>query len=271
MGDALAGAEENEQIVVTGIDGRFSAQVPPGHATLFLYEPPPGYWIPTNQKFTESVVFGQNQPLVDREYHVRKGTIWNLRFTRGAEGPPHVGSVFGSIRSGFFWAAADNDGQARLTLPSEGGKVTLRVREDTPMGPPTTGFLTLDLEWEPNFRPDEVEEVVRLDGNDRRFRLTDADANSATLQGPDSIQPVKENGRLMIRVALPGRRAGCFGDRRASRRRGWTTDSGCRTSSSRWAMAGPCHRIIFSIRRRQMLRATIGCGKYPAQRSLANL
>ena len=207
LGDAVGGAVDNELMVVTGVDGRFAAAVPPGNATFGLYELPPGYWIPANPKVTESIAFGQNQPLVDREYRARKGTVWNFRFTRGLEGLPDDGYVVGSNRSGFFLAAADNDGRARLTLPAEGDKVSLRVQEDTPMAPPTTGFLALDLEWDPNFRPDEVEEIVRLEGNNGRSRLTDADANSATLQGPDSIQPVKENGRLMIRVALPGRSA----------------------------------------------------------------
>ena len=207
LGDAAADALESPQLVVTGRDGRFSSEMAPGNAIFLLSEPPPGFWIPSNQKMTESIVFGPNQPLVDREFHVRKGTIWNFRFTRGVEGLPHSGYVVGSNRSGGFLAAADDDGRARLTLPVEGGKVTLRVQEDTPLAPPTTGFLTLDLEWGPNFRPDELEDVVRLDGNDRRFRLTDADANSATLQGPDSIEPVKENGGLVIRVVLPDRRA----------------------------------------------------------------
>ena len=143
LGYAAADALENPQLVVTGSDGRFSAEMAPGNAIVFLSEPPPGYWIPTNQKSAESIVFGPNQPLVEREFHVRKGTIWNLRFTRGVEGLPHLGYVVGSNRSGVFLAAADNDGRARLTLPVEGGKVTLRVQEDTPLAPPTTGFLTL--------------------------------------------------------------------------------------------------------------------------------
>ena len=223
-----------------------------GNAILLLSEPPPGYWIPTNQKLTESIVFGPNQPLVDREFHVRKGTIWNVRFTRGAEGLPHLGYVVGSNRSGVFLAAADNDGRARLTLPLEGGKVTLRVQEDTPLAPPTTGFLTLDLEWEPNFRPDELEDVVRLDGNDRGFRLTDADANSATLQGPDLIEPVKENGGLVIRVVLPHRRA-----EDVSSITGQVVDADgrpvpARVLSSQWAEADPRHRTSFGIGRRPM-------------------
>ncbi len=205
LGDAGGGAVRNERVVVTGVDGRFSVELVPGNARLFLNEPPAGYWVPTNQKFMESFVFGPDQPLIDREYHVRKGAIWNLRFTHGAEGIPHLGSIVGSNATGLFSARADDEGRAGLTLPVEGGKVTLRVQEGEPLAPLNTGFLTLNLDWDPNFRPDELEEVIRLDGNDRRFRLIDADAKSATLQGPDSIEPVKENGRLMIRVALPGR------------------------------------------------------------------
>jgi RNA polymerase sigma factor (sigma-70 family) len=208
LGDAGSGAVQNDQVAFTGVDGRFAVElVEPGNARLLFIEPPAGYWVPTNQKFMESFVLGPDQPLIDREYHVRKGTIWSLRLTRGAEALPLGGFITGSNPIGAFSARADNEGLVRLTLPTEGGKVTLRVQEGELLAPTNTGFLTLNLEWDPNFRPGELEEVVRLDGNDRRFRLTDADANSATLQGPDSIEPVKENGRLVIRVALPGRSA----------------------------------------------------------------
>ena len=207
LGDAGLSAVPNEQVVATGVDGRFAVELPPGNARVFFIEPPVGYWVPTDQKFMELLVFRPEQPLIDREYHVRKGTVWSLRFTRGAEALPHGGFVIGSNPTGLFSARADDEGRARLTLPVEGGKAKLQVREGEPLAPANTGFLTLDLEWDPDFRPDELEEVVRLDGNDRRFRLTDAGAKSATLQGPDSIEPVKENGRLVIRVALPGRGA----------------------------------------------------------------
>jgi RNA polymerase sigma factor (sigma-70 family) len=207
LGDVQGGAAQNERVGVTGVDGRFAVELLPGNARLFLNEPPAGYWVPTNQKFRESVVLGPDQPLIDREYHVRKGTVWSLRFTRGAEALPHAGYIYGSNPTGLFSAHADNEGRARLTLPAEGGKVALLVLEGDPLAPTHTGFLMLNLEWDPDFRPDELEEVVRLDGNDRRFRLTDADAKMATLQGPDSIEPVKENGRLILRVTLPGRSA----------------------------------------------------------------
>ena len=124
LGDVGGGAAQNEQVVVTGVDGRFSVELASRNARLFLNEPPPGFWIPSNQKMTESIVFGPNQPLIDREYHVRNGAIWNLRFTRGAEGLPHMGSIVGSNSTGLFSARADNEGRAGLTLPVEGGKVT---------------------------------------------------------------------------------------------------------------------------------------------------
>jgi RNA polymerase sigma factor (sigma-70 family) len=207
LGDPGGGAAADEKAAVTSADGRFSVQLPAGNARVIFSGPPEGYWVPTNQKFMESIVFGPDQPLIEREYHVRKGTIWNIRFTRGAEAPARGVWIVGSNEAGAFSARADNQGQARLTLPAEGGKVTLRVREGDPSAQVNTGFLTFDLDWEPNFHPDELEEVVRVDGNDRTFRLTDADAKSSTIQGPDSIVPVKEHGRLLIRVALPARSA----------------------------------------------------------------
>jgi RNA polymerase sigma factor (sigma-70 family) len=207
LGDAQGGAAQNERVGVTGVDGRFAVELVPGNARLFLNEPPAGYWVPTNQKFMESFVVGPDQPLIDRVFHVRKGTVWSLRFTRGAEALPHAGFIVGSNPTGLFSAHADNEGRARLTLPAEGGKVALRVLEVDPLAATDTGFLMLNLEWDPDFRPDELEEVVRLGGNDHRFRLTDADAKTATLQGPDSIEPVKENGRLVLRITLPGRSA----------------------------------------------------------------
>ena len=93
-----------------------------------------------------------------------------------------------------------------------------------------SGFLTLDLEWDPNFRPDELEQVVRYDGNDRRFRLIDADAKSATLQGPDSIGAgEREPAGSVIRV-LPGRKRRMF--RRSPGRSSTRTDDRFRAHMS---------------------------------------
>ena len=99
-----------------------------------------------------------------------------------------------------------------LTLPTEGGTVSLRLAETSPLPAQLlTGFISVNLEWEAGFRPDELEAISRLEGNDRRFRLIDADARSATLRRPAPIEPVKEDGKLVIRVMIPYREFRDFG------------------------------------------------------------
>ena len=57
-------------------------------------------------------MFGPNQPLVEREYHVRKGTIWNFRFTRGVEALSRIGIRRWLEPFRVLLADADNHGQS---------------------------------------------------------------------------------------------------------------------------------------------------------------
>ena len=104
-------------------------------------------------------------------------------------------------------AQADDHGRAHLTLPTEGGRVELGIRERSPLASSEidTGILRLRLRWEPGFRPDQSAEVSRPEGNERRFRLMDDDGNSAVLDAPELIEPIKEHGRLLLRVTVPHR------------------------------------------------------------------
>ena len=151
------------------------------------------------------VVVGPGQPVINREFRVRRGTIWNFQFSRGAiRGRFPVSCPASTLRN--HSEQADDRGRAQLTLPTEGRKVTLGVRESSPESTELhTGLLNVNLEWEPNFQPDELDEISLMAGNVRRFRLVDTDAKSAILQAPDSIEPIKENGKLVIRVAAPSR------------------------------------------------------------------
>jgi hypothetical protein len=115
--------------------------------------------------------------------------------------------------AGPFVARADDRGRARLTLPTEGGQVDLGIREADPLESREmpTGLLPLRLDWAAGFRPDELVEIALLDGNDRRFRFIDADARSAVLHAPETIQAVKKDGRLVIMVTVPFRDPKDFG------------------------------------------------------------
>ena len=66
-----------------------------------------------------------------------------------------------------------------------------------------TGTRGLTVEAAPRFQPDRLKDVSPLKGGDRRFRLTDVEGRSATIQAPMPIEPVSEEGRLAIRVGSP--------------------------------------------------------------------
>ena len=101
----------------------------------------------------------------------------------------------------------------RLTLPTEGRRgLRLSLYESAPERfRACEGALEISLEWEPGFRPDELEAIGRLDGDGRRFRLVDAGSRSATIRVPDSVEPIDEDGRLVVRVAMPERSLGDLG------------------------------------------------------------
>ena len=206
LGEIFGGPPPNEKIAETGADGRFTVDLPAGNARIWLRDPPAGYLVSNIREAVVDVVVGPGQPVINREFRVRRGTIWNFQFSRGADPRPFPGFVSGINSPEPFRAQADDRGRAQLTLPTEGRKVTLGVRESSPESTELhTGLLNVNLEWEPNFQPDELDEISLMAGNDRRFRLVDTDAKSAILQAPDSIEPIKENGKLVIRVAAPSR------------------------------------------------------------------
>ena len=84
---------------------------------------------------------------------VRRGVVWTFRLTRGAARKPvRGGSVGGSRQKEYFVAEADEAGLARLTLPPDGGKITVYA------APHSTSMdaIPITIEREPQFRPDAV-------------------------------------------------------------------------------------------------------------------
>ena len=212
IGFVMGAGSKSEKVVETGADGQFSVDLPAGNTRIRL-SPPPGYLVSRVQDFMEDLDVRADQPVIRREYRVRKGTIWNFQFTRGTARTPFSGVVatvnsVPTVPPARSQAQADDRGVAGLTLSIEGPNTEVAVLESplTSSEIPT-GMLRLRLEWDPGFRPDALEEVSRLPGNDRRFRLVDADENTATLEVPELIEPVKENGKLVMRVFVPHRDA----------------------------------------------------------------
>ena len=216
VGFVMGAGSQSEKIVETGADGRFTVDLPEGNTRVWLSDPPPGYLILSMREAMEDLDVRADQPAIHREYRVRKGTIWNFQFTRGSNQRPFPGlvTVIPTLANRALpsRAQADDHGQARLTLLSEGGKVTLAVRESDArlVTEIQTGFLELSLEWEPDFRPDGLQAISPLEGKDRGFRMIDSDAKSAVLKASEPISAVNDNGKLVIRVSVPYRDAKDF-------------------------------------------------------------
>jgi RNA polymerase sigma factor (sigma-70 family) len=195
--------------IESGADGQFAVDLPTGQVQVHLAEPPGGYyWIPNRSVLYESLFVGPDQPAIHREYRVRQGTTWEFEFTRGADRKPAPGFVSGrNARLGeSLEAQADATGRMRLALPTDSREVTFSVRESSPSSSSLeTGELMLRLKRDSEFRPDLVREISLQEHADRAFRLIDANQMSAVLSGSPQIEPVIENGRLIIRVAMPDR------------------------------------------------------------------
>ena len=56
-----APANNVELLIASGADGRFAVDVDPGDVNLWFREVSAGYWIPTNQKYAESLAVGREQ------------------------------------------------------------------------------------------------------------------------------------------------------------------------------------------------------------------
>ena len=222
-----------EEIVETGADGRFAIDLPAGNIRVWLSDLPAGFLVSGDRQrmvwltdlSTAIMVSGVRQGMedlelpadrqkTDREYAVREGTIWSFQFVRGSDRRPFRGLVATSPTAiGASRAQGDDRGRASLTLPTEGPQAELAIRESDPLTSQEiqTGLLRLSLKWDQGFRPDVLEDITRLEGTKRRFRLVDAEGRSAEIQAPEQVEPVKEGGKLVFRVTVPYRDARDYG------------------------------------------------------------
>ena len=201
-------------LVQTDADGRFVADLPAGIVSVEIVECPRGYyWVRKSPGFADSFAMGAEQE-IHREYLVRKGTTWDIHFTRGAEGKPAPGYVCGGNIEWTeqFEAFADERGQLHFTVPIDQRIVSLEVREFAHHPSRlSTGSIALVLAWEPDFQPAGAKEIVRA-AHSSGYHFIDVNTKSAEIRGKaSSIQPVIENGALLIRVPLPDRDSEYFG------------------------------------------------------------
>ncbi len=221
LGDLVSSNDPKRiRTVTSGADGQFAVDLPGGQAYLSTFQPPAGYWAPSNIIGQETFVLSPSQSIHRKDFVVRRGSVWPFRLTIGADKRPvRVGSVVASIPSPLVQNQVDESGLANVTLPTESGTATAWASTDHrwlrrffPAVP-----IAIPLEWAANFRPESVKKIEQLDG---RFRLTDdagriatigvsgrAELNKAgqivTIPESGRVQPIITNGKLVIGVNLP--------------------------------------------------------------------
>jgi RNA polymerase sigma factor (sigma-70 family) len=221
LGDSSSSHPERLREVVSGPDGRFEVELPPGQARAWTFKPPVGYWAPGNMKSMETFVLSRSKPAHEKTYTVRRGAVWTFELI-GPDRKPTAGRVSSSSPNDFFLSEPDPKGRHRLTLPTEAGKATVVANAgENPSATPTKPIL-IPLEWAAGFRPDAVRTIEKAENG---YRLADESGVLATIGdttdklhfGDDVItfgeggrvEPILDGGKLVIRGVFSesGRRA----------------------------------------------------------------
>ena len=187
-------------------DGRYSLEIPLGHAQFWGVEPPPGYYIheaSTRDRFATT----SNQPLQSRDFKFHSGMSWRVelkgvtiengevpiflayRATRAPQGAMLLAGPQERMSS-----RGNEAGTGILTVPLAGGDFEFLARTWRPLVgqeiPNAKG--TVDAEFDP--KRVIGQEVLHSDG--QGFKLTDAAGRTATVEG---AEVVVENGQAIMR------------------------------------------------------------------------
>ncbi|MDR3620524.1 MAG: sigma-70 family RNA polymerase sigma factor [Paludisphaera borealis] len=181
--------------VTSGADGRFAFNLEPGQARLWMFRPPVGYWSPGgNMTSQEAFVLTRSHPVHQRDYVVRRGTVWSFGFL-GTDGKPLKGGVSAQSQHGFVSAEADRAGRFPLTLPAEAGEAAVVVVQNAIPPTPNTKPIMTPLKWAAGFRPDFVRKVERVEN---AYRLTDDHDRTATISDAPQTLPDGSDGPLLL-------------------------------------------------------------------------
>jgi RNA polymerase sigma factor (sigma-70 family) len=210
IADSGQGHRGADRTAVSGADGRYTIDLPPGSARCWRLIAPVGYWAPHDSQKSEEFVVSRDEPVYRKDYAIRRGTVWDFRITRAHEAKPLPGVVTAFDKGVFFRSAVDEAGRVRLTLPTEEGRLTVSAGETLMAADP----VQVILEWNPGFRPDHVASVTNLGGSPAQCRLSDDDGKTATISRTDKgrAEPRLDGGKLVVEVTLPEPDPKAFGD-----------------------------------------------------------
>jgi RNA polymerase sigma factor (sigma-70 family) len=202
LGDVTGSSNpDRSRTVTSGADGRFLVDLPPGQAREWTFQAPVGYWAPGNRKSHETFVLSRSHPVHQKDYVVRRGTVWPFHLI-GADGKPiKGGSVRASTANEIFLPEADEGGRVNLTLPTEGGKLMAAATREKLLSRSFDSIpIVVPLEWASGFRPEAVKTIDRVEGG---YRLKDDAGRIATIG--DSARAVPDGAGRSIAIGESGR------------------------------------------------------------------
>ena len=210
VADSGLGHRGANRTALSGADGRYTVELPPGSARSWTLIAPVGYWALRDSQKSEEFVVSRDESVHRKDYMVRRGNVWDFRIACANEPKPLPGVVTALDKGTFFRSAVDDSGRVRLTLPTAEGRVTVSAGK-TLMA---SDSVKLTLEWKSGFRPDRVESVTNLGGSPAQYRLSDYEGNTATISGTEKgrAEPRLDGGKLVVEVKLPDPALRAFGD-----------------------------------------------------------
>jgi hypothetical protein len=170
---------------LTDANGRFELAVPWGNVRMGAPMSPTGFWPVTNKVFginqLQQFVVTRQQPVVEKNFTVKKGTLWSLKML-STSGLPLADAEVHAYRSSDQSQSAlttDAEGRGQLTLPVDGGAISvgffLRQRSITPRQ-------HAHVEIETDFDPRSVEsQSATAEG--KKVELTDKKGRKAVWEG----------------------------------------------------------------------------------------
>ena len=84
VGFVMGAGSREERVVESGADGRFAIDLPAGNTRVWLSDPPAGYLVTSARDAIEDLEVSPDQPVIHRDYRVRRGTVWDFQFLRSA-------------------------------------------------------------------------------------------------------------------------------------------------------------------------------------------
>jgi RNA polymerase sigma factor (sigma-70 family) len=185
----------------SGADGRYTLEVPLGHASLWGISTPAGYYTQDARTFGQ-ILTTAGEPRVVRDFVLQPGSPWRVELrgaTWPADKPPYFTALRDPDRQMFtsgedLYATGDARGKTVLTIPRAGGRYRFACGLRT--FPSRYEIPPANLEIDQDFDPRRVQGMPEPLPERKAVRLRDAAGRAAVVEDADVVV---EAGQAVLR------------------------------------------------------------------------